>query len=264
MRKIIKFKKEYYLQIVTNEHLKELFDLELVTSEFQFQGKRFDGLAYDKKSKSFVIIEYKNKKDFKVLNQAKTYYDLLQKIPKEYINRYNEEFDASLQEKDIHFEKTKVMIISSEFTKDQIKKSENPDYPFELYLATLYQCDEENGCITYEKVNGDFNKRLKIKLEDLEITEEKLLKDKSPEMIELYKNLKDRVLNEFGDVSIHFQVNQFSFRVNDNLLCVIIFLKSSFTISLYGKNDKYKLKYCSDDDFDYFLDLFKQVYEQKV
>ena len=31
-----------------------------------------------------------------------------------------------------------------------------------------------------------------------------------------------------------------------------------------GGNANYNLKYYSDDDFDYFIDLFNQVYNQKV
>ena len=275
MRKHDKFKKEYYLQRITNKNLRQLFDLKFITAEFQLNDLRFDGLAYDEKTKSFVIIEYKNKKDLDVLNQGQTYYNLLQENRDKYINRYNDEFDTDLKENDFEFEKTRVMIISTEFTKEQIEKSENPEYPFELYLATLYKCDDENGCITYEKINSDFIKRLDIKLKDLKISQEELLEDKSSEMIDLYTFLKDQILNEFDDVSLHFQVNQFSFRVNDNLICVVIFLKSSFSIILYGKDLKndvniaktkdnnYKIKYESDDDFDYFLNLFRQAYEQK-
>ena len=282
MRKKIEFSKEYYLQIITNTNLKRLFGLNLITSEFQFNDLRFDGLAYDEKTKSFVIIEYKNKIDFNVLDQGKTYYDLLQQNREEYIARYNEEFDANLKEADFDFEKTKVIIISPQFAKDQIEKSKNPEYPFELYKAALYKCDEENGCIAYSQVNGDFSKYLKIRLDSLKITEEMLLKGKSPEMVELYNKLKNRVLDEFDDVAVRYMVDQFSFRADDNLVSVVVFLKSSFNIFLYGENldacdntedicekstggnANYKFNCKTDEDIDCFMDLFRQVYEQKV
>jgi trans-2-enoyl-CoA reductase len=54
MRKQDKFKKEYYLQRITNKNLRQLFDLKFITAEFQLNDLRFDGLAYDEKTKSFV------------------------------------------------------------------------------------------------------------------------------------------------------------------------------------------------------------------
>ena len=152
MRKRKEFKKEYYLQKITNAHLWKLFGLKFITVEVQLDDLRFDGLAYDKKAKSFVIIEYKNKIDFEVLNQGETYYNLLQDNHQAYIDRFNEKFDCDFDEEDFDFKKTKVMIIGPEFTKEQIERSESPKYPFELYRAALYQCDEESYCITYEQI----------------------------------------------------------------------------------------------------------------
>ena len=120
-----------------------------------------------------------------------------------------------------------------------------------------------------------------ISPEELKITEEMLLEGKSQEMIELYHNLKNRVLNEYDDVTIKYMVDQFSFKANGKLVCVVVFLKSSFNLFLYGEdlegadrtddisgkstggNANYRLK-CKPEDIDYFMDLFRQVHEQKV
>ena len=281
MRKRIPFKKEYYLQRITNARLWKLFGLKFITAEIQLDDLRFDGLAYDENAKSFVIIEYKNKTDFEVLNQAEAYYNLLQDNRQVYIDRFNEKFDCDFDEEDFNFEKTKVMIIGPEFSKEQIERSENPEYPFELYRATLYQCDEEHCRITYTQINGDFHEMICISPDELKITEEMLLEGKSPEMIEFYNKLKNRVLDEYDDVDVKYMVDQFSFKANGKLVCVVVFLKSSFNIFLYGKdlkdadrtddisgkstggNANYRLK-CKPDDIDYFMDLFKQVHEQKV
>ena len=48
----------------------DLFNLEFVATEFQYNDFRFDTLAFDENCNSFVIIEYKNKLDFEVLNQC--------------------------------------------------------------------------------------------------------------------------------------------------------------------------------------------------
>ena len=118
-------------------------------------------------------------------------------------------------------------------------------------------------------------------MDELKITEEMLLEGKSPEMIEFYKKLKNRVLDEYDDVTIRYMVNQFSFKANGSLICVVVFLKSSFNIFFYGEdledaerttdisekstggNANYRLK-CRPDDMDYFMDLFRQIHDQKV
>ena len=77
MKKEIRFECEYILHILTQKHLKELFDLEFVASEIQLNRLRLDTLAFDKKSNAFVIIEYKNEFSANVLNQAQSYHDLI-------------------------------------------------------------------------------------------------------------------------------------------------------------------------------------------
>ena len=97
MIKKIPFKKEYYLHNITQKNLKELFDLEFVASEIQLNDLRFDNLAFDEKTNSFVIIEYKNELNQNVLSQGKDYYDLLLNNKEIYIKRYNEEFNPISQ-----------------------------------------------------------------------------------------------------------------------------------------------------------------------
>ena len=252
--------------------------MDFIASEIQLNDLRFDNLAFDKKHDSFVIIEYKNELNMNVLNQAKDYYDLLLEERSEYISRYNEEFESDLAEDDFDFDRTRVMIIGPEFTSDQIKASENPDYPFELWKVTLY----DNCIVVYENLTSNEEKQLKIDASDLKVTEESLLSDKTGEMKDLYRYLKNNLIDEFEDIDLNFQVNQFSFRADGKLVCVVRFLKSSFMIYFYGDclenaertddisdkstggNANYQLKYKSDDDYDYFRDLFKQVYRQKV
>ena len=278
MSEKIPFKKEYYLHSITQKNLKELFGLEFVASEIQLHDLRFDNLAFDEKTDSFVIIEYKNELNLNVLNQTKDYYDLLLNNKDEYIRRYNEEFKTSREEDDFDFENTKVLIVGPKFTTEQIEASENPSYPFELWKVTLY----DNNCVVYENLSNNEKKQLKINEDDLKVTEEALLSDKSDEMMDLYNYLKEHLLSDFRDIDLNFQVDQFSFRANGKLVCVVRFLKSSFMIYLYGDNlenaertddisDKdtggianYQFKYESDEDYEYFLDLFGQAYNQKV
>ena len=270
MAKKNRFKREYYLHMFTQKHLKELFDLKCVASEIQHKKLRFDTLAFDEKINSFVIIEYKNQYCKSVLEQAQGYCDLIK--DKENIEYFINRLDKEINVKP---ENTKVMIISPTFHQDQIDEAEDKD--FELWKVTCDDC-----CITYENLKtGCKTEPLKVNSDDLKITEEMLLENRTEEVKELYKNLTKSLQNEFNDVEIKCLVNQFSIKANDNLICLVELLKYSFNIYFYADNlknagktidisekktggkAKYKLKYESDDDFDYFLDLFKQTYNQK-
>ena len=70
-----KFDSEYILHKLTESNLKILFDLEFVASEIQLNKLRIDTLAFDEKTKTFVIIEYKNEPNLNVINQTQGYCD---------------------------------------------------------------------------------------------------------------------------------------------------------------------------------------------
>lgn len=262
----IPFENEFILHTLTQKHLKELFDLELVASEKQLNKLRVDNLAFDKTNCSLVIIEYKNKFDSNVLNQVQEYHDLIIENKDEYLKLVNEcdEFDN-----------IQIMIISPKFSDEQIKNASND---VSLWQVSLF----DDGKVEYQNLKNNKIVTLEIDLDELKITEENLLEDKSEEMRDLYFNMKNNLLKEFKDLKIRYMVDQFSFRVNDKLICVVVFLKTSFNIYIYadnldnaeylidisskstGGNAKYNFKYNSNEDYDCFLDLFKQTYEQKV
>ena len=262
----IPFESEFILHTLTQKHLKELFDLELVASEKQLNKLRVDNLAFDKTNCSLVIIEYKNKFDSDVLNQVQEYHDLILENKNEYSKLVNECVD---------FNNIQIMIISPKFSDNQIK---NASDNVSLWQVSLF----DDGKAEYLNLKNNKIKTLEIDLNELKITEEKLLEDKSEKMKDLYINLKNNLLKDFEDLKIRYMVDQFSFRVNDKLICVVVFLKSSFNIYIYadnlnnvndtidisskstGCNAKYNFKYNSNEDYDCFLDLFKQTYAQKV
>ena len=143
---------EYYLQQLTNQHLEYLFGLEFVTSEFELPGLaddidckklvecgkkseslRIDGLAFNEETKSFVIIEYKNKFDKCVIDQTKCYYKNLLDKKDRYVEKYYEIFGKD-KEVEFDFSKTRAIIIGPEFSEEQ-KNRKDPD--FELWTVSL-------------------------------------------------------------------------------------------------------------------------------
>lgn len=274
----MKFKSELILQRNTRNNL-ELFDLELVAFEFQYDGKRFDTLAFDNKDNSFVIIEYKIKYDSDVLKQCKSYYNLLLDNKEIYIDKYNEVFKTDLCEDDFNFDNTRVFIIGPDFSDEQIDASKSPHYPFEIWKVTL----NENNCISYENVVTNEVKKLEASEDDLKFTEKDLLQNRSQEMIDFYNALKNTVLNEFSDVCQRISIDAFSFKINNKIVCRMRFLDNSLNAFFFIKelddkdnkledisnkksegNAHYKLNLKPEEDLDYFLDLFRQTYDQKV
>lgn len=249
----IDFENEYTLQHLTNDNLDELFNLKFVTFEYQLNDLRVDGLALDEKTKSFVIIEYKNEEDPEVLEQGKRYFDNLQNNRCKYIQEYNGAFGTDYDEDYFDFKKTKVMIIGPKFTQEQIKKSENPYYPFELYTISLYKCDEKKGCVSYKGVNVEYDGKLEdINLDDLELTSDTVLNDKSEEIKELYLDFERRLLNHYNNLDnnldIKYLVDAVSIKAHNNLICNVDVKKSIkiyfYTHKLNGINKKLDEDHC--------------------
>lgn len=270
----MKFKSELILQRITQDHL-DVFDLKLISSEFQYNNQRFDTLAFDINDNSFVIIEYKNKMDFEVLNQGESYYNLLLENKDIYIAKYNEVFQTNLEKEDFDFDKTKVLIIGPEFNKKQLLAAKLPYYPFEIWKVTL----NENFCISYENVVTDEIKYLQVTKNDLELTEEELLQNRSDKILELYNIITNRVKNEFPDATRKILIDAFSYRLNNKLICKFMFSSNFLKVYFYtkeikdirgklediagkniGGNTYYKFKLTSKEDIDYFMELFRQIY----
>ncbi len=274
----MKFNSELILQRITQENL-DVFDLECVASEFQYNNQRFDTLAFDIKTNSFVIIEYKNKLDFEVLNQGESYYNLLLENKDVYIDKYNEVFKNNLKKEDFDFDKTKVLIIGPKFNKKQLLAAKSPYYPFEIWKVKV----NEKFCISYKNVATNEIRYLQVKKEDLELTEEELLQNRSDEILEMYYSLKNRVMNEFKEVEERILIDAFSYRLNNKLICKFVFYNKLIKVYFYtkeitdrkkeleditgkniGGNTYYRFNLTSKEDIDYFMELFRQIYISEI
>ena len=167
MKRKNRFDNEYQLHIFTQKHLEELFDLECIASEIQLNRLRLDNLAFDEKTSSFVIIEYKNELDLNVLTQAQDYLDLLLENKEFFLNRLGDDIE-------VEFENTRIMIIGPEFSKNQINDAKDN---VELWKITL----SDDGVVSYENLKTSEIKVIDIDLDELKLTEESLLEYKSDE-----------------------------------------------------------------------------------
>ena len=262
-----KFYSEYILHKLTEKNLKKLFDLEFVASEIQLNNLRIDTLSFDEKTKAFVIIEYKNELDLNVIKQAQKYYDLVKNNPEYFVNRLD-------NKNYVDFENTRVMIIGPEFSQDQINNSKDK---FEIWKVSLY----DDGQVIYENMKTNETNELIVEPDELKLTEEKILTNIPQEQCELYFNFKEKVMNEFDDIKLIYLINAVSFRVNNKIACLFR-LENPAKIHYHtdelkdienktrdisnittGAKANYELILKSEDEIDYALNLFKQVYLQK-
>ena len=264
----ISFENELILHLITQKHLKELFDLECVASEIQLHKLRLDNLAFDEKHKRFVIIEYKNVFSANVLSQAQDYYDLVLNNKEEFLKRLK-------NPKNIDFDNTLVMIIGPEFSGEQINEAKSY---FDLWQVSLY----DDNTVEYKQLKTGKTITLKVSDDELHLNEDDLLKNQTAEIHELYGALKNCVKDRFGDVECKILVDEISLNINGKIICNVKFLKKSFNVYFYSKelvDEKNRLRDISDigtggkancelkinskSDLDYFMNLFKQAYAQK-
>ena len=291
--KQVKFKNERELQTLTEKNLEELFGLKFVATEFQVDNLRIDTLAFNEETKSFVIIEYKNIKNYSVIDQGYSYLSLLLNNKAEFVLKYNLVFNTSLSKDEFDFSQTSVMFISPSYTTYQLKSVEFSDIAFELWKVVKYS----NGTVLYDKVNNtnntasikqitnSDNTKQKVNREIKKYTEEDTLSGKPDDIKSLYYELKEFVLSNYDDVEINHVKYYFVFKVNNKIIVSVSVLSKSIktwinlketelndpdnrirnvtNVGHHGVGD-YEFKITSENDFYYFDKLFKQSYDKKI
>ncbi len=291
--KKVKFKNEKELQNLTEKNLEELFNLKFIATEFQVDNLRIDTLAFNEETKSFVIIEYKNVKNYSVIDQGYSYLSLLLNNKAEFVLKYNLVFNTALSKDEFDFTQTSVMFISPSYTTYQLRSVEFSDIAFELWKVVKYS----NGTVLFDKVNdtnttasikqitNSDNKKQKVNREIKKYTEEDTLEGKSDDVKSLYYDLKEFVLSNYDDIEINHWKYYFVFKTNNKIVVSASVLSNSIKswinlketelndpdnrirnvseVGHHGVGD-YEFKINSEDDFYYFDKLFKQSYNEKI
>ncbi len=178
---------EKEIQKLTENNLEEIFGLGLVSSEFSLQNFRIDTLAFDKESKSFVIIEYKRDRSFSVIDQGYTYLALMLNNKADFILEYTENTKQSLRREKVDWTQSKVIFIANSFTTYQQNAINFRDLPIELWEVKEF----DNQTISYNQlISPDSKESIKT------VTKNKIIEDVSEE-IKVY-TLEDHLegLNE--------------------------------------------------------------------
>lgn len=286
----VDFKLEKDIQKICEDNLSQLFGLETIKSEFTLQNFRIDTLAFDSKSKAFVVIEYKKDKNFSVIDQGYAYLSLLLNNKADFVLEYNENSKVPIKREDIDWSQTRVIFVSPSFTQYQIQSINFKDLPIELWEIKKYA----NETISFEqilplgatesiKTISKGGKTIEGVSKEIKVyTEDEHLAESSDEIKEVYDKLKTDLLTISNDIKIKPTKFYIGFLSKTNFVDVHIQKKSLkiwlnlkkgelddpknlardvSNIGHWGNGD-YELQVSDDKDIDYIISLAKQSYRK--
>lgn len=281
--KSIPFVDEEEIHRISEGNLDVVFGLEFVRRELPINNFRIDTLAFDPQNNAFVIIEYKKKESFSVIDQGYAYLSLMLNNKADFILEYNDKMREPLKKSDIDWSQSRVIFISPTFTSYQKESINFKNLPIELWEIKKFT----NNTISYNKIkpakaaeNINITKGNKVidKVSD-EIktyTEEDLLHTSSSKIKKAFLSIKEEVYKVDGEVDEKIGKTMVNFILDGRGL---VFVKSQKKkIKLAIRKGKYKDKngkllpkgwggypvidFSQDEfDIDYIKELIKQACE---
>ena len=194
------FKLEKDIQNIVEENTEELFNLQLVKSEFSIQNYRLDSLCFDQENNSFVIIEYKKGSSYSVIDQGFSYLSTMLNHKSDFVLEYNESTNSTLKREQVDWSQSRVIFISTSFNSYQTDSVNFRDIPFELWQIKKFK----DGIIGLNQISSKSKESIKsvqaIKndnnhvLDEVSVYDEDYQLNKSSQISkELYLELKDKV-----------------------------------------------------------------------
>lgn len=232
--KEIGFKNEPELRRPFDENFAVFFPgLERVRSECVLDDVRLDTLAFDKKAKAFVIIEYKRdatKRD--IFAQGLSYYKQLQRHQADCVEFLSEKRGRTVMRKEIAWKKTRLIFVSAHFSKHQIRANWD-DPPIELRQVRKYP---HYLVVSNPDASDDKRKDPEPEPSTTEYSEAAWLDGKyggakpTPQVRDLYFALKNDLIAKFQ--LDHVQQKRWaSFRLTETQVCSVVLRKHKLQIT---------------------------------
>jgi len=208
----ISFKLERDIQQLFEKNLFQITGLEFVKSEFSIQNQRIDTLAFDMENNAFVIIEYKRGHNYSVFDQGVAYLNTLLKYKADFVLEYNEALNKTLKKNEVDWSQSKIVFVSPSFNQNQKQAVDFKDLNIELWEIKQF----ENNIIVIDgvqksqaapsiKLTSIPEKKTELSEIAKEIktyNEEDFYIGKTEEIIELYNDFKQAILNLSSEISI--------------------------------------------------------------
>ena len=283
------FKLEKDIQKLFEFNIEQITGFKFVKTEFSLKNVRFDTLAFDEESKSFVIIEYKRDRNYSVVDQGVSYLNLMLEYKADFIVEYNESCNKKLKRDDVDWSQSKVIFVAPSFTSFQKQSSNFKDLPIELWEIKQF----ENDIIVINPIKKSQSapsiKQVQSHKQDSEIskvvdeikvyTEDGHLEGKPEEIKELYEAFKTGILNLSTDIEIEPKKMYIAFKQGRNVADIriqhknlIIWLNMKkgelddsrkLTVDASSKghygNGDYELHISNTDNLEYIMSLVKQA-----
>ena len=243
----IGFPTEKEMQKFCEKNMETLLGLRFVASEFSVAQFRFDSVAYNAASNSFVIIEYKNDRNFSVVDQGYSYISTLLNHKADFVLKYNQVFGVSKGLEDFDWSQVRVFFVAPQYTKYQLNSINFSDLPMELWKIKRY----EQGIIQFESIKPtiagasisgyvsaantaalDPAHAADVPAEVIVYTEDDRLKDGSDASRALYFELRDYIMSLNEDISIKPTKLYVAFQLNNHHLADIKLQRNSIVLWL--------------------------------
>lgn len=204
------FKLEKDIQKLFESNIEQITGFKFVKTEFSLKNVRFDTLAFDEESKSFVIIEYKRDRNYSVVDQGVSYLNLMLEYKADFIVEYNESCNKNLKRDDVDWSQSKVIFVAPSFTSFQKQSSNFKDLPIELWEIKQFENDiivinpikKSSSAPSIKQVQSSPNNTeiSNVVKEIIVYDEDRFLQNKSDDIIELYNIYKEAILNLSPDI----------------------------------------------------------------
>ncbi len=285
---------EKMVQQIVETNLNEIMGLNFVCSEYALNNLRIDTLAFDEEQQSFVIIEYKKDRSFSVVDQGYAYLALLLNNKADFILEYNEKNNANLRKDSIDWSQSKVIFVSSSFTKYQQEAMGFKDLPIELWEVKLY----DEGLFLFNQMHVS-EKRESIKTiakgNNVDVVSKEIkqysLNDHIKTSWDVSKNLFETLSQKILDLDSNFEISPvkqyIGFKIGAKNVVLIKIRQSKLLIELLRtkpedlRDVEKKTKYLinsfkfhhqhvtqfeieKEEDIDYGMMLIKQVYKKFI
>jgi len=192
------FGTEGAMQDLVEENMDVVFPgYKVIAHEFPLDGKRIDTLAFDTKSRSFVIIEYKNASSKGGLEQATEYLTLLKQRSSDVMLKYINVTKKQLEKTDVGWDESRMIVIAPSFTSAQCNQVPVLTVPVELHKITKYK----NGIMAIECVANNKPKK-PTRQPQVPKEDEYLAKNSSPTTRKIYTKLKSALYQRIPDAKI--------------------------------------------------------------
>lgn len=286
----IDFKLEKDIQRLCEDNLSQIFGLQTVKSEFILQNLRIDTLAFDAKTKSFVVIEYKKDKFFSVIDQGYAYLSIVLNNKADCILEYNESHKLPIKKNDVDWTQTRVIFVAPSFTQYQVQSINFKDLPIELWEIRKYANDtigllqiQPSGSMESVKTISPKSKTIEGVTKEIKVyTEDDHLSIASGETRELYEQLKASLLGIGNNIKVKPTKKYIGFIAKTNFVDVHIqknalklwlnlrigelddpkkMTRDMSTIGHWGNGD-YEIQFSDDESLDYIISLAKQSYKK--